>query len=287
MLLTNEFSRKSKKRQVSCWYGVLYVAETLTSIIHLSLLLVWVLCCFQADWKLKALSASFRLKKPDRRFEEVKTYSTELQTHINNILKIRTVSGCSGQLFPPWSVVLIGPWYSVFSDSQWSLILSDLWFSLVPESQWSLILSGPWFSVVSDSRWSLILSGPWFSLVPDSQWSLILSDPWFSLVPDSHWSLILSDHWFSLVPDSHWSLILIGSWFSVVPDSHWSLILSGPWFSVVPDSQWSVMFDWYCIHKNKWLHYSFMVNWITCLSLFFKCLPVLFVSNALRTILTE
>jgi len=52
-------------------------------------------CCimgFQGEWKLVALSAPYRLKRPDRRFEELKNYSSELQTHINNIIKIRTVS---------------------------------------------------------------------------------------------------------------------------------------------------------------------------------------------------
>lgn len=45
----------------------------------------------QADWKLVAMSASYRLKQPDRRFDELKNYATELQTHINNIIKIRMV----------------------------------------------------------------------------------------------------------------------------------------------------------------------------------------------------
>jgi len=43
----------------------------------------------KADSKLKTMSASYRLKKPDRRFEEMRNYSNELQTHITNILKIR------------------------------------------------------------------------------------------------------------------------------------------------------------------------------------------------------
>ena len=47
----------------------------------------------QAESRLKSLNAAFRLKKPDRRFEEMKNYSNELQNHIANILKIRTVSG--------------------------------------------------------------------------------------------------------------------------------------------------------------------------------------------------
>lgn len=43
----------------------------------------------KAEWKLRMLSASFRLKEPDKRFEELKNYCNELQTHINNIIKIR------------------------------------------------------------------------------------------------------------------------------------------------------------------------------------------------------
>ncbi|XP_060576029.1 sorting nexin-4-like [Ruditapes philippinarum] len=44
---------------------------------------------FQAESRLKAISASFRLKKPDKRFEEVKNYSGELQSNIANLLKVR------------------------------------------------------------------------------------------------------------------------------------------------------------------------------------------------------
>lgn len=55
------------------------------------LTLVVCLFLFQADWKLVAMSASYRLKQPDRRFDELKNYATELQTHINNIIKIRMV----------------------------------------------------------------------------------------------------------------------------------------------------------------------------------------------------
>ena len=50
----------------------------------------------QAEWKLRALSATYRLNKPDRHFEELRSYSTELQTHVNSILKIRAVSGGGG-----------------------------------------------------------------------------------------------------------------------------------------------------------------------------------------------
>jgi len=53
----------------------------------------------QGEWKLVALSAPYRLKRPDRRFEELKNYSTELQTHVNNIIKIRTVSTAASILF--------------------------------------------------------------------------------------------------------------------------------------------------------------------------------------------
>ena len=38
------------------------------------------------------MSASYRLKKPDRRFEELKTYSNDIQNHITSILRIRAVS---------------------------------------------------------------------------------------------------------------------------------------------------------------------------------------------------
>ncbi|XP_060592038.1 sorting nexin-4-like [Ruditapes philippinarum] len=43
----------------------------------------------KAESRLKAISASFRLKKPDKRFEEVKNYSGELQSNIANLLKVR------------------------------------------------------------------------------------------------------------------------------------------------------------------------------------------------------
>ncbi|ELU02744.1 hypothetical protein CAPTEDRAFT_175446 [Capitella teleta] len=43
----------------------------------------------KADSKLRALSAQYRLKNTDRRFDELKNYSSEVQTYINTILKIR------------------------------------------------------------------------------------------------------------------------------------------------------------------------------------------------------
>ena len=46
----------------------------------------------QGEWKIKQISAQYRLRTTDPRFEEVKNYSSELQTHINSILKIRAVS---------------------------------------------------------------------------------------------------------------------------------------------------------------------------------------------------
>eukprot|EP00057_Strongylocentrotus_purpuratus_P012211 XP_011666685.1 PREDICTED: sorting nexin-4 [Strongylocentrotus purpuratus] len=42
------------------------------------------------DSRLKSLSASFRLKKPNRQFEELKNYATELQNNVTSILKIRS-----------------------------------------------------------------------------------------------------------------------------------------------------------------------------------------------------
>ncbi|KAL4228923.1 intercellular trafficking and secretion [Mactra antiquata] len=43
----------------------------------------------KAESRLKSLSASFRLKKPDKQFEEVKNYSGEIQSNIANLLKVR------------------------------------------------------------------------------------------------------------------------------------------------------------------------------------------------------
>ncbi|KAK3585801.1 hypothetical protein CHS0354_010582 [Potamilus streckersoni] len=43
----------------------------------------------KGESRLKALNASFRLKKPDRRFEELKNYGNEIQCNIANILKLR------------------------------------------------------------------------------------------------------------------------------------------------------------------------------------------------------
>ncbi|XP_071497759.1 sorting nexin-4-like isoform X3 [Diadema antillarum] len=66
------------------------------------------------DSRLKSLSASFRLKKPDRRFEELKNYANELQNNVASILKIRTrladrlyglhkIHGNYGRVFSEWS----------------------------------------------------------------------------------------------------------------------------------------------------------------------------------------
>ncbi|XP_050405301.1 sorting nexin-4 [Patella vulgata] len=70
----------------------------------------------KAESKLKAISASFRLRKPDRRFEEVKNYANELQTNISNILKYRArmadklyaihkVHGNYARVFGEWSCI--------------------------------------------------------------------------------------------------------------------------------------------------------------------------------------
>lgn len=45
----------------------------------------------QTENKLKALAAlPSRIKKPDERFEALKDYSNELNTHLQNLLKTRT-----------------------------------------------------------------------------------------------------------------------------------------------------------------------------------------------------
>ncbi|XP_059166974.1 sorting nexin-4-like isoform X2 [Physella acuta] len=70
----------------------------------------------KAESRLKSLNAQFRLKKSDRRFEELKNYCTELQSNIGNILKIRArlcdklygihkVHGNYARVFNEWSTI--------------------------------------------------------------------------------------------------------------------------------------------------------------------------------------
>ncbi|XP_013397548.1 sorting nexin-4-like [Lingula anatina] len=70
----------------------------------------------KGDSKLRTLSASYRIKKPDSRFEEMKSYSNELQSHIGNVLKIRAklcdrlyayhkVNANYGRVFSEWSAL--------------------------------------------------------------------------------------------------------------------------------------------------------------------------------------
>ncbi|XP_072020003.1 sorting nexin-4-like isoform X2 [Amphiura filiformis] len=71
---------------------------------------------FQAkqDSRLKSLNAQFRLKKPDRQFEELKNYATDLQSNITTLLKTRAkladrlygihkIHGNYGRVFSEWS----------------------------------------------------------------------------------------------------------------------------------------------------------------------------------------
>jgi len=73
-------------------YLTLYILNIVYTVYVVTVVGEHCIICFQGEWKLVALSAPYRLKRPDRRFEELKNYSAELQTHINNIVKIRTVS---------------------------------------------------------------------------------------------------------------------------------------------------------------------------------------------------
>ena len=68
----------------------------------------------KAESRLKALSAAYRLKKPEKRFEELKNYSNELESNIANLLKIRArmadkiygihkVHSNYGRVFCEWS----------------------------------------------------------------------------------------------------------------------------------------------------------------------------------------
>ncbi|XP_071942055.1 sorting nexin-4-like isoform X2 [Antedon mediterranea] len=71
---------------------------------------------FQAkqDSRLKSLNAAFRLKKPDKRFEDLKNYCTNLQSNITALLKLRAkladrlygihkIHGNYGRVFSEWS----------------------------------------------------------------------------------------------------------------------------------------------------------------------------------------
>ncbi|XP_022099855.1 sorting nexin-4-like isoform X3 [Acanthaster planci] len=68
----------------------------------------------QQDSRLKSLNASFRLKKPDRKFEDLKNYASELQANITAVLKVRAklvdrlygihkIHGNYGRVFSEWS----------------------------------------------------------------------------------------------------------------------------------------------------------------------------------------
>ncbi|XP_052091043.1 sorting nexin-4-like [Mytilus californianus] len=68
----------------------------------------------KSESRLKALSAAYRLKKPEKRFEELKNYSNELESNIANLLKIRArmadkvygihkVHSNYGRVFCEWS----------------------------------------------------------------------------------------------------------------------------------------------------------------------------------------
>lgn len=70
----------------------------------------------KADSRLKSLSASFRVKNPDKRFTALKQYSDELNTVISQLLRIRArvadrlygvykVHGNYGRVFSEWSAI--------------------------------------------------------------------------------------------------------------------------------------------------------------------------------------
>uniref|UniRef100_A0A673BQC5 Sorting nexin 4 n=1 Tax=Sphaeramia orbicularis TaxID=375764 RepID=A0A673BQC5_9TELE len=69
-----------------------------------------------ADSRLKALSATFRVRNPDKRFMEMKHYSDELQSHTSQLLRARArvadrlygvykVHGNYGRVFSEWSAI--------------------------------------------------------------------------------------------------------------------------------------------------------------------------------------
>eukprot|EP00063_Salmo_salar_P067317 XP_014042152.1 PREDICTED: sorting nexin-4-like isoform X5 [Salmo salar] len=70
----------------------------------------------KADSRIKALSATFRVKNPDKRFTEMKHYSDELQSLTSQLLRVRArvadrlygvykVHGNYGRVFSEWSAL--------------------------------------------------------------------------------------------------------------------------------------------------------------------------------------
>ncbi|XP_077129468.1 sorting nexin-4 [Ranitomeya variabilis] len=70
----------------------------------------------KADSRLKSLSATFRVRNPDKRFTELKHYSDELQSVISHLLRVRArvadrlygvykVHGNYGRVFSEWSAI--------------------------------------------------------------------------------------------------------------------------------------------------------------------------------------
>uniref|UniRef100_A0A671KJE2 Sorting nexin-4-like n=1 Tax=Sinocyclocheilus anshuiensis TaxID=1608454 RepID=A0A671KJE2_9TELE len=70
----------------------------------------------EADSRLKALNATFRVKNPDKRFAEMKHYGDELQSVISQLLRVRAraadrlygvykVHGNYGRVFSEWSAI--------------------------------------------------------------------------------------------------------------------------------------------------------------------------------------
>ncbi|CAN9508029.1 unnamed protein product [Ophioblennius macclurei] len=70
----------------------------------------------KADSRLRALSATFRVRNPDKRFMEMKHYSDELQMHTSQLLRTRArvadrlygvykVHGNYGRVFSEWSAI--------------------------------------------------------------------------------------------------------------------------------------------------------------------------------------
>ena len=70
----------------------------------------------QKDSWLRALSAGYRIKRPNEKFEAIKRYANELETHIGNVLKVRAkttehlygvhkIHANYGREFSEWSTI--------------------------------------------------------------------------------------------------------------------------------------------------------------------------------------
>uniref|UniRef100_A0A8C7GK39 Sorting nexin 4 n=1 Tax=Oncorhynchus kisutch TaxID=8019 RepID=A0A8C7GK39_ONCKI len=109
------FLHRVASHPVLCNDNIFYIFLTEVTTSELTNHLI---CLFfiQADSRLKAVNAAFRVKNPDGRFTELKHYSDELQTVLSQLLRVRArvadrlygvykVHGNYGRVFSEWSAI--------------------------------------------------------------------------------------------------------------------------------------------------------------------------------------